>query len=355
MAKLTAEEKSAIMELVDRKLINITHHPTLPLVIYNYSKFAMYEEKFNDILEKCRGLICDEQDNIIARPFEKFYNYEELPDTSVIPHLPFEIYDKLDGSLGILYWWDGTAYMATRGSFSSDQAMHANTLLRTRYSERINRLDHTKTYLFEIIYPGDLHVVSYNGMDELVLLAIIDTETGEEEDIYSLEDKFILPRRYDGISNWLQIRELVPGDNREGFVIKFQNNFRLKLKYAEYFELHSLMYGLSEKVVLEHIVNGTIGDISDTIAKFEEEQQIFFNNIIKKYNDIHDDILNEVRAVYRDDFPTKKDAAAYILKQKYSGIMFTMYDGKDYEKAIWTYIWKHRLEYKGRDLEDDGE
>jgi hypothetical protein len=36
------------------------------------------------------------------------------------------------------------------------------------------------TYLFEIIYPENRIVVDYNGEERLVLLGIINTETGEE-------------------------------------------------------------------------------------------------------------------------------------------------------------------------------
>ena len=46
---------------------------------------------------------------------------------------------------------------------------------------------------------------------------------------------------YDNVKQWENLREIIDGTNREGFVIKFLNNFRLKLKYAEYFEYNNLV------------------------------------------------------------------------------------------------------------------
>jgi len=345
MAKLTNEQLARIQEFAAEGYINIQHHPTLPLILYNYSKFALFYHKGDPIIELCRGLICDEEGNIIARPFTKFYNYEEIDDKSIIPNRPFTIWEKMDGSLGIMYWYDGKPHIATRGSFSSDQAIHAEKVLYERYGEYFHRFNPNYTYLFEIIYPEDIHIVNYDKMDDIVLLAIINTETEEEYTPESMCDIFLTPTCYEGITDYLQIRDLIPGSNKEGFVIKFDNNFRLKLKYAEYFELHSILYGLSEKNILEHIVNGTLQEIYDKLSKFEEEQKIYLNETVQKFQNIYNRILTEAKTLYRDDFETQKEAAAYFTQQKYQGILFTMYNGKDYSQAIWKYIWKNRTDY----------
>ena len=94
-----------------------------------------------------------------------------------LPNEPFEVYEKLDGSLGILYWLGDEPYIATRGSFESPQAQIATELLR---AYDLSGLDRRRTYLFEIIYPENRIVVNYDDRRELVLLAIIDTATGRE-------------------------------------------------------------------------------------------------------------------------------------------------------------------------------
>jgi RNA ligase len=42
----------------------------------------------------------------------------------------FEVYEKMDGSLGIVFWYRGQWVVATRGSFTSDQANKAREILK---------------------------------------------------------------------------------------------------------------------------------------------------------------------------------------------------------------------------------
>jgi RNA ligase len=219
-------------EMIEAKMVVLNYHPNGYLRILNYSKECQGERVWNDTTEKCRGLIVDSNDNIVARPFPKFYNYEEYEDPSVIPDLPFDIYEKLDGSLGILYWIGGIPYIATRGSFTSDQAIHATEILHSKLKHAWSKLDKRKTYLFEIIYPEDLHVITYKDVDNIFLLAVIDTDTGVEETPYNYKGVFSVAEHY-GCRDWREIRNLINGDNREGFVVRFSNGFRIKLKYQE--------------------------------------------------------------------------------------------------------------------------
>ena len=79
-------------------------HPTLPLTIWNYSEKVQYEGLWNDITLMCRGLVTDDEGNIVARPFKKFFNLDEGKHT---PTSEFDVYMKLDGSLGILFNYKG--------------------------------------------------------------------------------------------------------------------------------------------------------------------------------------------------------------------------------------------------------
>jgi hypothetical protein len=49
---------------------------------------------------------------IVATPFPKFFNAGEHNGT--IPALPFEVFEKVDGSLGILYHFDGAWGASTK-------------------------------------------------------------------------------------------------------------------------------------------------------------------------------------------------------------------------------------------------
>lgn len=344
MAKLRNIELVDLM--VEHGYINVQKHPTADLYIYNYSKSAQMDNVWNEATTQCRGIICDADKNIIARPFEKFYNYEELVNKNIkIPNLPFEVFEKLDGSLGILYFIDNSPYIATRGSFTSVQAEHATNVLYQKYSDKLSLLDKSKTYLFEIIYKdNDSHlVVNYGDTDDIFLLAVINTETGEEYNIDDYKHIFKTTIRYDGITDYLKLREMFSGENKEGFVIKFSNNFRMKLKFVEYFRLHALISCLSEKVVFGYIASNTTEQLEEILDRLDEEHHIYLNKIVDKILDKEKEIRKIVASEYKEGFASKKEAAEYFLKCSYPYIMFLIYDKKDYNKfteAVWNAVSK---------------
>jgi RNA ligase len=127
-------------------------HPTLPLSIYNYSQKTQYDGHWDDVTLSCRGLIVDtETGEVIIRPFEKFFNYEEVPE-----EIPWEtsdyiyVQEKMDGSLGILFRYKDDWILATRGSFTSAQAVRGMEIIKSKYN--LEKFEHTVAYLIEIIY-----------------------------------------------------------------------------------------------------------------------------------------------------------------------------------------------------------
>lgn len=331
-------DKDRVEEMIESGYVSKSKHPDYPIYILNYTKKAQYGKVWNDITAMCRGLIVDENYNILYRGFPKFFNYEEIEDKSTIPDLPFEVYDKLDGSLGILYWWDGVAAIATRGAFDSKQAQHATKMLNTKYGDALDSLDKSKTYLFEIIYPENHIIVSYGDTDDIFLLAVIDPETGLDcGDIYRYSDRFKTVRRYDGIVDYLKIRDIIDDNNREGFVVKFSNSYRIKMKFAEYFRIHAAMCGLSDKKILELLERGDTGELNNILDTLDEENRILVKNMVKKIEDLYVELENRAKSLYRD-FDDDKEAAVYFNKYDLAPVLFRMRKGKDYSRIIWKMI-----------------
>jgi RNA ligase len=133
-------------EYFEKGLVYKQIHPTLPLTIWNYTEKVQYEDLWDEITLQTRGLVTDNEGNIIARPFNKFFNIEEGKHT---PTEKFEVWEKMDGSLGIVFWYQGQWVVATRGSFTSDQAIKAKELLKKYNTDIMFR---HLTYCFEIIY-----------------------------------------------------------------------------------------------------------------------------------------------------------------------------------------------------------
>ena len=332
-------------EMIEEKMVVLNYHPNGYLRILTYSKECQGERIWNDVTEKCRGLIVDGDNNIIARPFKKFYNYEELVvnnvpiDKYLDDNMAFDAYEKLDGSLGIMYWIDDTPYIATKGSFTSEQALHATELLHTKYRNVWNRLDRNKTFLFEIIYPQDLHVVTYKDVDDIFLIGVLDNEDENTEyDIESYCDIFNTTKKYLGAENWTSLREQIDGTNREGFVIRFADGFRLKLKYEDYWTLHYLKSGFSEKNIYKALKSEDYTYINDAMKLFDEEHKLHYEKIMNKYKNLYRDILKVAASELKYDFNSRKEAAEYFKTCTYPGVMFCMYDCKRISTAIWTYV-----------------
>lgn len=146
-------------------LVRVQRHPSLPLRIFNYTEHTVYSRTWTTATLQSRGLIVDDQDQVIARPWRKFFNAFELEDTVLDLHAPVEVTDKADGSLGIYYpTVDGPA-VATRGSFAGEQAQHATALYRVQYQGKWAPVDGW-TYLFEIVYPQNRIVLDYGRTDD---------------------------------------------------------------------------------------------------------------------------------------------------------------------------------------------
>ena len=117
--------KEILIQYEEEGWIRSQSHPTLPLRILNYTQKTQYESHWDEVTLNCRGLIIDSEYKVIVQPFGKFFNYEEIENQRKIPLSGDYVYvqDKMDGSLGILFWYESEWIMATRGSFTSDQAI----------------------------------------------------------------------------------------------------------------------------------------------------------------------------------------------------------------------------------------
>lgn len=331
-------DKETISKLITDGHIRESIHPSGDLFIYNYTDKAVYNRVWTDETLQCRGLITDKEGNIVARPFPKFFNFQEYIDR--IPDESFDVYEKLDGSLGILYFYNNEPFIATRGSFTGEQAIEATTMLKSLYPHSINKLDQTLTYLFEIIYPKNRVVVNYGEERSLTLLGVIDTKIGEERPLDQFHDlTFPLVKKIDGL-NLIVIRD-IRESNKEGFVIRFKSGFRLKFKFEEYVKLHGIVTQVTAKRVWEMVKENKsfyefINNIPDELFAWIKEQEELFK---EKYNAIEKESrssLDEVLA--SSDKTNRKELAQKILKCSYPFVIFSMLDNKNYSDAIWKFL-----------------
>ena len=139
------------------------------------------------------------------------------------------------------------------------------------------------------------------------------------------------------------------GDNEEGFVVRFSNGDRMKIKGEEYLRLHKIMTNLSTTSVWEVLSNGDnidnlLKDVPDEfykkIKEYVGELKYGFYHISEYCGKAHDYFrYGKYNDVYPE--PTKKEFAEHVMKNyhtPYRPVMFAMWDRKPYDHIIWKIL-----------------
>lgn len=332
---------NAIEEQVEQGYIKAAKHPEFDLTIYNYTNKAQYDWHWTPETRLCRGLIVDSNKNIIARPFEKFFSIDQLTQMGQeLPNEPFEIFDKVDGSLGILYWYNDEPFIATRGSFDSEQAIFATNLLREKYKDAIPYLYGCITYLFEIVYPENRIVVDYQGLKDIILIGGIETQTGKDISLSELNcPHFRAAFTYEGIdkNNPLSVISLID-KNKEGVVIRYESGFRVKVKTEEYKRLHKLLTGVNARHIWEILKNGN--SLETLLDKVPDEYYNWVDSTAKEIQSNRASIMAQcfIDFTNRPKTESRKELADYFRTCKYTPILFNLLDCKPSDKIIWELV-----------------
>jgi hypothetical protein len=333
--------KDILLTLIEEGYLLVNTNEDESLMILNYSRKTQFERYWNEYTLMARGLIIDREYNVIAMPFPKFFNYEEHKAED-IPNTNFEVYDKEDGSLGIIFNYKNEWHIATRGSFVSEQAIKAKSIL-SKYN--IVNLNPEHTYLVEIIYGSNRIVLDYFGEEKLILLGIIDNESGYDftydKIVYHTTVRkidFPLVKRYDGVND---IKELKARNlpNKEGYVLRYENGFRMKVKFEDYCRLHSIITNISTKDIWECLRDGR--DLDELLDRTPDEFDDWVRGQVKlltnEYLAVESLVDHIFSKIYREGM-SKKEFAEYALKESYSAILFKMFEDKPYDNIIWKMI-----------------
>lgn len=331
------EHYDKIAEYVKKGWITERSHPTLPLRIYNYTPVVQYDRLWDEVTIQCRGLVLTEEGDIVARPFKKFFNYEE-GGFKITPD--FDVYEKMDGSLGILFMYGGEWIFASRGSFTSDQCIRGKALL-SKYN--LDLLSAGYTYLFEIIYDENRIVCKYD-FEDIVLLGCIETTDGNEIDIHNeyYTSNFNVVKKYNGLTDLSSLKGTID-NNREGYVIVFTNGDRCKIKGEEYLRLHRLLTQVSNISIWEILKNSS--NIDEILDRVPDEFYKWVRDTASDITRHFDAIVGLAVGFYQDvilrNFQTRKEVALYVQKNvpvTYRGLVFALYDNKQISEAVWKLV-----------------
>lgn len=331
--------------------------------IYNYTNRAMFTPGAWDIpaVLQCRGIIVDPKtQDIIARPWKKFFNHNQPEAGELNLDSPVEVTDKADGSMGIIYRNAlGVPCVATRGSFNSDQAIWATQWMKD--NEPIAKilwpiLD-VWTLLVEIVYPDNKIVVDYQDYEGLILLGAVHKERGE----------YLSPLAFTGIWEkdivetfpYRSLREALeakPRPGKEGLCVRYTDSDKIvKIKQEDYLKVHRRVFGLSRKTVWEYVYHTDNPSLLDLVEGLPDEFLTWVTNVWEEIQGRIDRLTAEAHTRYTKIIaelppnPERKQVAEKILSKEnkiYAPLLFKLLDGQDLKDTAMKYI---RSEFQGSD------
>lgn len=313
------------------------------LTLYNYTNQCVYEKSWDEYTMAARGLILNESGEVVARPWPKFFNLNERPDSTMesLPKETPEMSEKYDGSMVIVFYdqrlqkWRAV----TRGCWDNVQTQYATKWL----AQHAHKLDYPYTHLFELVAPWNRIVLPYNKED-MILIGLVLTSTGMDSN-YGSVNEYATQRGLSPVKFWKQpIDSLTLEDatvqDKEGYVARYSNGFRVKLKYKQYLYLHKILTGFSIKGIWEVLSSGQdpmLEGVPDEFMDWYRKQREILKS---KYAAIE----AQAKAVFASTpkHESRKGYALDFMKHKdISGILFSMLDGTRYADTIWNKIKPH--------------
>lgn len=326
--------RSSVMDLTHLQAlegenwITLRQHPDLPLLVANYTAKTHHREHWTGVTEMCRGLVIDSKSNVVSRPLKRFGHLGKYN----IPKEKPLIYDKVDGSLIIVSTYQNQRIVNSRSSFDNQHVALANKLLQDWMPEE------GYTYCFELIHPEVRIVCDYGKKEALVLLAKIQTSTGNEILLDDVED-------WDGDKaaqkalNW-PLEALDTWDGSEGYVLYWPDDgIRAKVKHAEYVRLHGLLTGITSKTIYDTLKEGK--NLDELRENVPDEFLDWLDAKAEILQDEYRIIYEEAQIAFEHLEVFYHDRAAFSLAIRDSplrSVLFAILDGRNPAKLIWKLI-----------------
>lgn len=263
---------------VARNHVHRNDDPETGLSVFMYSKDAMYDRAWTPITLIARGLVLHlPTRQVVATPFPKFFNAGEPGAPQ--PEGPFDAFEKADGSMVSLFRWRDRWRAGGRKRLRSRQMQVAQGLVDAADTAA---LVPGTTYLAEYVGPENRVVVKY-PRTELVFLAGYDAAGYEiADDALAAAARSIGHRPTNRIpvrtlSDLHLLRETLSADT-EGYVIRYPDRTRLKVKGDAYLRVHALIANCRPTAIWELLRDGI--DPETMRRNLPEETHTDFDTIL---------------------------------------------------------------------------
>jgi RNA ligase len=330
-------------------------HPNGRIHLLNYTPKAQWSRAWTPEVLACRGIVTDgrpgdQGTQVLARPFAKFANVGEYGPDSPFGELPFgspfEVTQKMDGSLIILYVVEDIhgarhVHFATRNSLVGEHTQRAQAFWNAHFANY--QVPVGVTMLFEYVSPLNQLVVPYEKED-LVFLAALSIATGADVEINDWPGA--RARTYEGFEDFDAITaHLAAADTAldEGFVVRFlgdptKPSPRTKMKYQEYLRLHKIVTGTSTLTIWQTLASGKpvtelLEGVPDEFYDFVRTTAAALTTQVAQLMQEANDIVATLSTLPR------KEAALAIASQKkvHPSLAFGALDGI-LEEVVWQFV-----------------
>ena len=314
--KLNDEDISDLIDSINDGYVRKANHPTLPLSIYNYTQKTQFEGNWTPITRQTRGLVLDDNYNIIIKCPEKFFNKDE-PLAAPVDLMNARISEKLDGYyISIKLDSDWGLIITSRGSLDNKYIEAAKSFID---DECVLRMTQNYTYFCELLqnFPGDESVIlTKHPIPKLVCWAIRDENFNE-----------IIP---DDTCPFPIAKELSLGEAKlylkqrvEGVVAQDLKTFdRVKIKTEYFIKYHRLISDCTKKRVWEILSAGDKIENLDIPDEFIPQMQEWQDELLYDHNLIQSVVHNELEK--RCDWADKQIALDDTLSPEMKTFIFTL-------------------------------
>jgi len=331
MAKILVDYiKNNGLEALEKNYhIHIKRHKTYDnLVLLKYNQI---ESPLGvPVVQKCRGIILDEANDwrVVSYPYDKFFNQQE-GHAAQIDWDTARVYEKLDGSIITLYWYDGEWRIASSGlPDASGEVMGTDTTFAGLFWKVWDKLGYTTDhadkgccYMFELMTPYNRIVVRHKTSNIVLHGCRRMSDLGELNPVVEAHHNGWECVKIHPLQNWDEIIEcaktLDPMES-EGYVVCDANYNRVKLKSPQYVAVAHMKDGFTTRRMLEIV---RTNENSEFLSYYPEYTELYYD-IRTKFERMASYIEGYYEAI--KDIDDRKEFALLATKTKYSGPMFAL-------------------------------
>lgn len=339
------------------------------LQVLDYTQQTTYANKWDGVTTRCRGIVLDKNYNIVMPCMPKFFNFEQsdqrqqnkiidMFDKTMYTFATPLITKKYDGCLAAIFPYNGHLIITSKCSFDSFVVNAVREIIKDQLF--VNQLENMSLGLVcEVIHPDTHILVNYGDTKELRVITGFNINTLEEFSYEEMEDriniinsdKIKMVEKQQDMDFWtLNEWQRTHDASEEGFVVRFNNNMRVKFKSEQYLSCakaaHHISYGAFVKYLLENydkykdnaidiILTDYISLLPDELQKEAKKIAFLINYDFSYYYVKIIMLYQQTKGLTAKEIALKTDNKEL---NKYKGLVFNYKKGKNIDKEVFKIL-----------------